>query len=416
MTTQVLQGRYEIFKQLGQGGMGTVFLAKDLRLSHRLCVVKKLRVDFFREEDRQQALAFFQREAMVLSSLKHPHIVVIGDYFEEGGSYFLVMEYVEGENLQRKLLDQDEPFPESSVRDWAIKICDVLNYLHTHRPPVIYRDLKPSNIMVDSTGNIKLVDFGIARPYAEDADNTHVVSGGYSPPEQYWGGADPRSDLYGLGATMHFLLTGEEPLALQTSSPKEVNAKISNQMDKIVQKATAQDVWVRYQSAEAMLADLKNRVGKPSFQISGKALGLGVAIIFGALVIGGLNFLDRQDQLVNKESQPQAQPRTDMDSPEVPVKEHNRTKRLKKAEQREREPFVGSVTSSLGRTTGLAPDLANSNQLGFGRAGDPDRQDSSRTPYPLDSAFAESRESVISDPEKIETPDASADRSADKTF
>src|SRR5277367_444400 len=213
----VLQGRWEIVKQLGQGGMGTVYLCQDLRLSNRLCVVKRLRVDFFREEDRQQALAFFQREAMVLSSLKHPNIVLIHDYFEEEGNYFLVMEYVEGENLQHKLMEQGHGFPEQEVRAWAAKVCEVLNYLHTHHPPVIYRDLKPSNIMVDTAGNIKLVDFGIARPYAEESDNTHVVSGGYSPPEQYWGGADPRSDLYGLGATMHFLLTGVEPLALQTS-------------------------------------------------------------------------------------------------------------------------------------------------------------------------------------------------------
>jgi serine/threonine protein kinase len=281
----VLQTRWEVVKQLGQGGMGTVYLARDLRLSNRLCVVKRLRVDFFREEDRQQALAFFQREAMVLSSLKHPNIVLIHDYFEEDENYYLVMEYVEGENLQAKLVDSGHPFTEEEVVEWAVKVCEVLHYLHRHNPPVIYRDLKPSNIMVDNTGTIKLVDFGIARPYAEESDNTHVVSGGYSPPEQYWGGADPRSDLYGLGATMHFLLTGVEPLALQTSSPQQVNPRVSSRIDRVVQRATSQDVWLRYQTAMEMLAALK---AEPKSNI--RKVPLTVLILAGALVLSALIF------------------------------------------------------------------------------------------------------------------------------
>lgn len=140
---------------------------------------------------------------------------------------------------------------------WTTTILNVLHYLHNYDPPVIYRDIKPSNIMVDTVNSIKLVDFGIARHYSENSENTHVVSGGYSPPEQYWGAADPRSDIYALGATMHYLLTGQEPIALQSCSPKQHNNKISDFLDKIVQRATAQDVWVRYQSAAEMLRALE---------------------------------------------------------------------------------------------------------------------------------------------------------------
>jgi len=296
----VLQTRWEVVKQLGQGGMGTVYLARDLRLSNRLCVVKRLRVDFFREEDRQQALAFFQREAMVLSSLKHPNIVLIHDYFEEDENYYLVMEYVEGENLQAKLVDSAHPFSEEEVVEWAVKICEVLHYLHRHNPPVIYRDLKPSNIMVDNTGTIKLVDFGIARPYAEESDNTHVVSGGYSPPEQYWGGADPRSDLYGLGATMHFLLTGVEPLALQTSSPQQVNPRISTRIDRVVQRATSQDVWLRYQTAMEMLAALKTESKSSIRKVPLTVLVLAGALVLSALIFAAVNLVKQPTRSVTE--------------------------------------------------------------------------------------------------------------------
>jgi serine/threonine protein kinase len=248
----VLQNRWEILSHLGQGGMGTVYMARDLRLANRECVVKKLRDDFFRQEDKEKALLFFQREAFVLSRLQHPNIVHILDYFEENGDYFLVMEYVEGENLQQLIQKTNEPFPENQVIAWGQQIAEVLHYLHSHDPPVIYRDLKPSNIMIDNMGRVKLVDFGIARPFQEDTDNTHVVSAGYSPPEQYWGAADPRSDIYALGATMYFLLTTNEPLALQTSSPRKVNAKVAERVDHLVQRATSQDIWLRFQSAPEM--------------------------------------------------------------------------------------------------------------------------------------------------------------------
>lgn len=251
-----LRGRWQVVDYLGQGGMGTVYLARDLNLDNRKCVVKKLRDDFFREEDKEKAQQFFLREAKVLSRLQHPNIVLVLDSFREGDDYYLVMEYVEGHNLYDMLKERDEPFAEEQVLVWARQICDVLHYLHSHDPPVIYRDLKPTNIMIDTKDNVKLVDFGIARLYQEEGDNTHVVSQGYSPPEQYWGGADPRSDIYALGATMHFLLTGQEPLALTVCSPRDINEDIGEGTDLIVGRATQQDVYLRYQSALEMKDEL----------------------------------------------------------------------------------------------------------------------------------------------------------------
>jgi serine/threonine protein kinase len=264
--------------------------------------VKKLRDDFFRQEDKDKALAFFQREAVVLSRLQHPNIVHILDYFEEQGDYFLVMEYVEGENLQQMLLRRGEPFPEEQVLSWGVQIAEVLNYLHTHDPPVIYRDLKPSNVMIDTKDRVKLVDFGIARPYAEDSDNTHVVSAGYSPPEQYWGAADPRSDIYALGATMQFLLTGQEPLALQTSSPAKNNPKISQSTDLIVQRATAQDIWLRYQTAPEMQAELEMalRPGPiPKFKSSNWIIA---ALVMAMLGLGIFAYIRWDESEKNREA------------------------------------------------------------------------------------------------------------------
>lgn len=191
------------------------------------------------------------------------------------------MEYVEGDNLHQMLNQRGEPFPEEQVLQWAVQIADVLHFLHSNEPKVIYRDLKPSNVMIDTKDRVKLVDFGIARPYAEDSDNTHVVSAGYSPPEQYWGAADPRSDIYALGATMHFLLTGQEPLALQVCSPKRMNPKISDHTDEIVQRATAQDVWLRYQNAPEMQQELeyKPKQQKPLKLVQAAVIGVGCLML-----------------------------------------------------------------------------------------------------------------------------------------
>lgn len=283
-TDHVLQGRYELLHVLGQGGMGTVFMARDLRLKGRNCVVKKLRDDFYREEDRQKAQAFFEREMQVLSDLQHRNIVQILDFFCEGPDYYLVMEYVQGNNLHYMLHEerQGEPFSENTVIDWAIQICDVLSYLHSQTPPVVYRDLKPSNVMIDLKGEVKLVDFGIARPYEEKGEHTHVVSAGYSPPEQYWGQADPRSDIYSLGATMQFLLTGRDPEALHVSSPRVVNPEVSEYTDQLVRKATSQELGDRFQSVEEFMEALLHKDYVPAPETPRSRIG---EIVTGVILL-----------------------------------------------------------------------------------------------------------------------------------
>ena len=283
----VLRNRWQVVDYLGQGGMGTVYLAKDLNLDDRKCVVKKLRDDFFREEDKEKAQQFFLREAKVLSKLQHPNIVLVLDSFREGDDYYLVMEYVEGHNLHDMLKEREEPFNEEHVLTWAREVCDVLHYLHCNDPPVIYRDLKPSNIMIDTKDRVKLVDFGIARLYAEEGDNTHVVSQGYSPPEQYWGAADARSDIYALGATMYFLLTGQEPLALTVSSPKDSRPDVSEAADLIIQRATQQDVFLRYQSASEMKEELDYVLDgdqTPVQQFKWLEITVGVIVMFASVI------------------------------------------------------------------------------------------------------------------------------------
>ncbi|MDZ4835930.1 MAG: serine/threonine-protein kinase [Candidatus Melainabacteria bacterium] len=298
----VLKGRWEVVDRLGQGGMGTVYMARDLNLStlsqqKKSAVVKELRDDFIRGEDKEKAREFFMREVNVLADLDHPNIVRVLDQFSENGRYYLVMEYVQGQNLHEMMTKRQEPFDEDMIIEWAAQICDVLTYLHTHNPPVIYRDLKPSNIMINTNDQVKLVDFGIARPFQESEDNTHVVSQGYSPPEQYWGAADPRSDVYALGATIQFLLTGQDPLALTTSCPQSLNPNASDHINDIVMRATNQDSDGRYQCA----ADMKDAlIFRPEIVQPEKAKTLYVvltSIICVGMFLGGLVILGKlQDQ------------------------------------------------------------------------------------------------------------------------
>ncbi len=331
----MLNRRWQVVERLGQGGMGTVYLSNDLNLpnlgdSKRSCVVKQLRDDFFRQEDRERAIQFFFREAQVLSALSHPNIVAILDFFQEEGKSYLIMEYVRGKNLHEMLMERGEPFSNEEVIDWSIQVCEVLHYLHTHDPPVIYRDLKPSNIMIDERNQVKLVDFGIARPFEESEDNTHVVSQGYSPPEQYWGAADPRSDVYALGCTMYFLLTGKDSLALTVSNPKKLNSEVLDTLDRIVQRATQQDVWSRYQSALEMkeeLIFLRSKI-QPKAKPSKSKIWMIAAAAIGFLVVSSLVFVKVQSdhEMVEQEAANYRQMRAQAEQEKMLFKIGNQTK------------------------------------------------------------------------------------------
>ena len=207
----VLQGRYAIERLLGGGGMGMVYLARDQRLANRPCAIKEMVDHFIDQAQRIEANEYFAREADTLAQLKHQAIPAITDRFELANRHYLVMEYVEGRNLEEELAARGEPLPEGLVIDIARQLCDVLVYLHGLVPPIIYRDMKPSNVMLNPNGRVVLVDFGIARLFKAARKGTMIGTLGFAPPEQYQGLVDPRSDIYSLGATLHYVLTGRDP-------------------------------------------------------------------------------------------------------------------------------------------------------------------------------------------------------------
>lgn len=206
-----LQRRYVVERLLGGGGMGMVYLAQDQRLANRPCAIKEMVDHFIDPRQRIEANEYFAREADTLAQLKHPAIPAITDRFDDHNRHYLVMEYVEGRNLEEELAARGGPFPEGLVTDIARQLCDVLAYLHGLQPPIVYRDMKPSNVMLTSKGRVVLIDFGIARLFKGSRKGTMIGTLGFAPPEQYQGVADPRSDIYSFGATLHYVLTGRDP-------------------------------------------------------------------------------------------------------------------------------------------------------------------------------------------------------------
>ena len=208
----MLANRYRILRALKTGGMGAVYLASGSHLGGRLCAIKEMLDAFPSDDARREGQLWFAREAQLLGRLRHPSIPEIYDYFIEDGRFYLVLEYIEGENLEDRLARLGTPgLPEGPVLEWAAQIAEVLQYLHTQAPPVIFRDLKPANVMVTRDETIRVVDFGIARVFTPVRQATLVGTPGYAPPEQYQGLADPLSDLYALAATVHHLLSGRDP-------------------------------------------------------------------------------------------------------------------------------------------------------------------------------------------------------------
>ncbi|HET9014108.1 MAG TPA: serine/threonine-protein kinase [Thermomicrobiaceae bacterium] len=256
----VLEDRYEVQRVIGQGGMSTVYAARDLRFSHveRLCAVKEM---FIRERDdhhRVSQISNFEREAALLATLSHPAIPKIYDYFSRGGLVYLVLEFVDGTDLERLLGRSDEPLSEQTLIDWALQILDVLSYLHEHQPdPIVFRDLKPSNVMLRTDGTITLIDFGIARTFQPMQRGTMIGTEGYAPPEQYRGTAEPRGDIYALGATLHHLSTQvdprtEPPFTFDQHPVRAVNPALSEGFEQVVRRATAYAPADRFPSAAAM--------------------------------------------------------------------------------------------------------------------------------------------------------------------
>jgi serine/threonine protein kinase len=236
--------------------MGTVYLAEDRSNGNERCVVKQLTNKYTDPAEHQEAVRLFTREAQIVRNLRHPGIVrVIDDYATEDGRYFLVMEYVPGKNLDI-MVKTGGPFSSDMVIWIAMQCCQVLEYLHEQNPPIIYRDLKPSNLMLTPEASVVFIDFGIARTFMPKEAATRVVSAGYSPPEQYFGKPETRSDIYALGATISHLLTGSRPKPLVSCAPILQNSKVDPMLDELVRRMTAHAIDERPASAMAVRYEL----------------------------------------------------------------------------------------------------------------------------------------------------------------
>lgn len=219
----VLRTRYKVQRIIGQGGMGCIYLAEDLRLEGRLCAVKEVEYDrALPEEMLKEARDQFQREATVLARLDHPNLPKVSDVFSIRDRDYLVMDYVPGKDLRQLMMDarQNETFlPEKDVLNWASQLADALKFLHTQEPPILHRDIKPSNLKLTPNGLVKLVDFGLVKMLAPGEVTITVLQGQgtalYTPLEQYGGDSghtDARSDIYAFGGTLYHLLTNEPPI------------------------------------------------------------------------------------------------------------------------------------------------------------------------------------------------------------
>jgi serine/threonine protein kinase len=251
--------RYRIERIVALGGMGAVYAAMDQHLQRR-CAVKEMLDTFTEEKDRKEAVDWFRREASLLHDLNHPAIPRVRDWFEETGRYYLVMDFVTGRNLA-EVLDQEGPqgLPEMRVRDWGIQICSVLSYLHHLN--IIFRDLKPANVMVivgaSGREQIKLIDFGIARSLRAQNESTVIVTYGFSAPEQMHGQPEPRSDIYSLGATIHRLLTHHDPATNKPNvydfpSVRALRSDITPGFEYIIMRAIAPRPADRWSTAGEM--------------------------------------------------------------------------------------------------------------------------------------------------------------------
>ncbi len=272
----VLNGRYEIVRKIGGGGMGAVYLASDNNLGGVLRAVKEMVQAHIEEEQQEKAINDFKRESMILSTLDHPSIPTIYDYFFDAGEgrFYLVMKYISGGDLASKLRTAPEgKIDELTVTEWAIQITDVLNYLHNQPTTIVYRDLKPSNIMLDgNSGRVMLIDFGIARNISqrEEKGVTAVGTMGYAPPELFSGNVEPRSDIYSLGSTIFHLLTGADPQSnpllifdfQKNPRPRQINSRLSDQMERILMRAVEYNAEARFGSAAEMKAVLEEHLAK----------------------------------------------------------------------------------------------------------------------------------------------------------
>ena len=290
-TATVLNGRYEIVRRIGGGGMGAVYLAKDRNLGDAPRAVKEMVESHLDPAQHEKAIGDFKRESLLLTSLEHPSIPTIYDYFYDDtlGRFYLVMKYISGGDLASRMRAAlNGRIDEKTVTDWGMQIADVLEYLHSRPKPIIYRDLKPANLMIDgNTGRVMLIDFGIARWVSQQEKGvTAVGTMGYAPPELFSGRVQPASDVYSLGATMFHLLTGSDPqdnplLIFDFSKnprPRQIAPSLSSEMEQLLMRSVEYKPEDRFRTAGEFRNELamhleKLMSGRVSYGLPGPQLG-----------------------------------------------------------------------------------------------------------------------------------------------
>ena len=283
-----LADRYQIQGVIGTGGMGAVYRARDLHFPNvtKLVAVKEMIIQTPDPSVQQIVIRNFEREANLLATLEHRAIPRIYDYFTIQKRSYLIIEYVNGKDLELIINHYERFLPEDRVIGWAVELCEVLEYLHAHKPePIIFRDIKPSNVMINSQGHVVLVDFGIAKHFQAGEKGTMIGTEGYSPPEQYRGEATPAADIYALGATLHHALSRrdprlEPPFSFSERPLKSINPAISNELEAIINKALQYNPQDRFQTItefkEALLSvaqhiGIINQIPRPVAQKSSES-------------------------------------------------------------------------------------------------------------------------------------------------
>lgn len=303
-TGELIDGRYKILRKLGEGGMSVVYLAVNEKVNKHWAIkeVKKEGVENF-ETVHQRLLT----EADILKRLHHPNLPDIVDIIENEETFLLVMDYIEGRQLE-SIVQEYGPQNEETVVNWGKQLCDVLSYLHSQNPPIIYRDMKPANVMLQKDGKVVLIDFGTAREFKESQAEDTLCLGtcGYAAPEQYkgQGQSDIRTDIYCLGVTLYYLLTGHNPIC----KPYEIypirywNTNLSSGLEMIILKCTRKNPSKRYQSCEELQQELSHYYKLDiEYQKSQKIKKLMLFCFLGLTIVSGflsLVFYREEKELV----------------------------------------------------------------------------------------------------------------------
>ena len=293
----LVDGKYKILSEIGHGGMSVVYMAINEK-ANKTWAVKEVRKDGRMDFNivRQGLMA----EIDTLKRLKHPYLPSIVDVIEDDETFIIVMDYVEGRSLD-KILEEHGVQQESVVVEWAKQLCDVLGYLHSRTPAIIYRDMKPANVMLKPDGTVTLIDFGTAKNYEINyGETTGIGTIGYAAPEQYIGSGlgrtDARTDIYCLGMTLYHLLTGQDPCRnlISDTSIRAVNPALSRGLDSIIRKCTAHQPEDRYQSCEELMYDLENyEILEPLYKKKQKrkfSIFIGTLVASVLCVAAGLTF------------------------------------------------------------------------------------------------------------------------------